>query len=187
MSRCDPEPRRFPRRLVSAAAAALAWRAVNELLSQSQAETEALGESWGRAAQRGLVVALTGDLGAGKTALVRGLARGLGCAGRVHSPTFTLVNVYAGGRLPLYHLDLYRLDTPRQVCAAGLDEYLQPDGVAVIEWAERLLGEEEQVAGGARASGLGPPPEPSAAACRFVTIEILGERRRRIRYADSRP
>ena len=69
--------------------------------SHNARDTESLGESWGRAARHGLVVALSGDLGAGKTALVRGLARGLGCTSRVHSPTFTLVNVYEGGRLPL--------------------------------------------------------------------------------------
>ncbi|HEY9175206.1 MAG TPA: tRNA (adenosine(37)-N6)-threonylcarbamoyltransferase complex ATPase subunit type 1 TsaE, partial [Verrucomicrobiae bacterium] len=76
------------------------------LVSHSPAETEALGESWGRSAERGLVIALSGDLGAGKTQLVKGLARGLDFAGRVHSPTFTLVNEYAGGRLTLFHLDL---------------------------------------------------------------------------------
>ena len=107
-------------------------------ISNSPAETEALGERWGRAAQAGLVLALSGDLGAGKTQLVKGLARGLGVTARVHSPTFTLVNEYAGGRLRLFHLDLYRLETPAQLRSAGVEEYLQPDGVAVIEWAERL-------------------------------------------------
>ena len=69
---------------------------------------------------------------------MKGLARGLGVTARVHSPTFTLVNEYAGGRLRLFHLDLYRLETRGQILAAGLEEYLQPDGVAVIEWAERI-------------------------------------------------
>src|SRR5579871_3125812 len=105
--------------------------------SHSAAETESLGEQWGREANRGLVIALSGDLGAGKTQLVKGIARGLGITTRVHSPTFTLVNIYAGGRLTLYHLDLYRLETPEQILSAGLEEYLSPDGVAVIEWAER--------------------------------------------------
>jgi len=108
------------------------------LISHSPAETEALGEQWGRDAQYGLVIALSGDLGAGKTQLVRGLARGLGVTTRVHSPTFTLVNEYNGGRLKLFHLDLYRLETPEQIHSAGIEEFLQPDGVAVIEWAERL-------------------------------------------------
>src|SRR5258708_37828073 len=107
-------------------------------ISHSPAETEALGEKLGRAAERGLVLALSGDLGAGKTQLVKGIARGLGVTARVHSPTFTLVNEYGGGRLKLFHLDLYRLETPAQILSAGIEEFLSPDGVAVIEWAERL-------------------------------------------------
>src|SRR5882757_4955327 len=107
-------------------------------ISHSPADTESLGERFGRAAQRGLVIALSGDLGAGKTQFVRGLARGLGFAERVHSPTFTLVNEYGGGRLKLFHLDLYRLETPAQILSAGIEEFLSPDGVAVIEWAERM-------------------------------------------------
>ncbi len=85
-----------------------------------------------------MVFALSGELGAGKTQLVKGIARGLGITARVHSPTFTLVNEYAGGRLRLFHLDLYRLETPEQILSAGLEEFLQPDGVAVMEWAERI-------------------------------------------------
>jgi tRNA threonylcarbamoyladenosine biosynthesis protein TsaE len=107
-------------------------------ISHSPAETESIGEAWGREAESGLVIGLCGELGAGKTQLVKGLARGLGITARVHSPTFTLVNLYAGGRLRLFHLDLYRLDGPEQVFAAGLGEYLQPEGVTVIEWAEKL-------------------------------------------------
>src|SRR5450755_1141845 len=105
-----------------------------EFISHSPAETVSLGESWGRAANSGLVIALSGDLGAGKTQLVKGIARGLGISSRVHSPTFTLVNVYSGGRLTLFHLDLYRLETPAQLLSAGVEEYLQPDGVTVVEW-----------------------------------------------------
>src|SRR5512142_1738555 len=111
-------------------------------ISHSPAETEHLGESWGRTATKGLVIALSGDLGAGKTQLVKGLARGLGVSARVHSPTFTLLNIYEGGRLPLFHLDLYRLETPAQILSASLEEYLRPDGVTVIEWAERWEGTE---------------------------------------------
>ena len=107
-------------------------------ISHSPVETEALGEKFGRAARRGLVFALSGDLGAGKTQLVRGVARGLGCTSKVHSPTFTLVNEYGGGRLNLFHLDLYRLETAGQILSAGIEEFLSPDGVSVIEWAERL-------------------------------------------------
>jgi tRNA threonylcarbamoyladenosine biosynthesis protein TsaE len=107
-------------------------------ISHSPAETESLGERWGRAAQTGLVVGLSGDLGAGKTQFVKGFARGLGIPARVHSPTFTLVNEYGGGRLRLFHLDLYRLETGGQMASAGLEEFLQPDGVTVIEWAEKM-------------------------------------------------
>ena len=105
-------------------------------ISHSPAETESLGEAWGRAARRGWVIALSGELGAGKTQLVKGVARGLGIAARVHSPTFTLVNEYDGGRLRLWHLDLYRLETREQILSAGLEDFLSPDGVTVIEWAE---------------------------------------------------
>jgi tRNA threonylcarbamoyladenosine biosynthesis protein TsaE len=107
-------------------------------ISHSPSETESLGENFGRTAQSGFVFALSGELGAGKTQFVKGFARGLGISARVHSPTFTLVNEYGVGRLKLFHLDLYRLETREQILSAGIEEFLQPDGVAVIEWAERL-------------------------------------------------
>src|SRR5687768_17308034 len=107
-------------------------------ISHSPEETAALGEKWGREARAGWVVGLTGDLGAGKTQLVKGLARGLGIESCVRSPTFALVNEYQGGRLPLAHLDLYRLETPTQIIGAGLEDYFNhPAGIAVIEWCER--------------------------------------------------
>src|SRR5438046_806676 len=109
-------------------------------ISHSALETEALGEEWGRSAESGWVIGVSGDLGAGKTQLVKGLARGLGITVRPHSPTFALVNIYTGGRLILFHLDLYRLESRAQFVAAGLQEYLDPSGVAVIEWAERWFG-----------------------------------------------
>jgi tRNA threonylcarbamoyladenosine biosynthesis protein TsaE len=140
-------------------------------ISHSLAETESLGERWGHEAQRGLVLGLHGDLGAGKTALVRGLARGLGFAGRVHSPTFTLVNEYLGGRLPLFHLDLYRLESAAALESAGLEEFLAPDGVTVIEWAERLQ--------------LLPWLLPTLA-LRHVQFEVLSENERRITHDDPR-
>jgi tRNA threonylcarbamoyladenosine biosynthesis protein TsaE len=136
-------------------------------ISHSPAETESLGETWGRIARHGWVIGLTGDLGAGKTQLVKGLARGLGITARVHSPTFTLVNEYAGGRLRLFHLDLYRLESSKQILGAGLEEFLQPDGVAVIEWAERM-----------------PNAEWRMVNLRKVKIEIVGESERRIIYDD---
>jgi tRNA threonylcarbamoyladenosine biosynthesis protein TsaE len=134
-------------------------------ISHSPAETESLGERWGRAAQRGLIIGLSGELGAGKTQLVKGIARGLGLTARVHSPTFTLVNEYGGGRLRLFHLDLYRLETRGQIMSAGLEEFLQPDGVTVIEWAERIAD-----------CGL------RIADWKNVKIEVIGEMERRIVY-----
>jgi tRNA threonylcarbamoyladenosine biosynthesis protein TsaE len=148
------------------------------LISHSPAETEALGERLGRVAQRGLVLALDGELGAGKTQFVRGLARGLGIASRVHSPTFTLVNEYGGGRLKLFHLDLYRLETPEQILSAGIEEFLPPDGVAVIEWAERLF------AGKHPLLNRQPPTAPLPPAVGQVKIEITRETERRIIYDD---
>ena len=163
-------------------------------ISHSPAETAALGEQWGRAAQSGLVIGLTGDLGAGKTQFVKGLARGLGTAGRVQSPTFVLVNIYTGGRLTLFHVDLYRLDTREQIAAAGLEDYLRPAGVTVIEWAERWFGNLPQ--GRARiplrAAGVGGAALVSgrrAGDCApylvWVQIDVLSETERHITYDDS--
>lgn len=110
------------------------------MVSHSVEQTEALGERLGRVAEAGWAFALSGDLGAGKTAFVRGLARGLGCRDSVHSPTYSLVNEYRGGRLPFFHLDLYRLDGPEAVIGAGLDPFLNPrDFVVAVEWPERWL------------------------------------------------
>ena len=107
-------------------------------ISRSPEETFRLGSEFAAKAQPGLVLGLIGDLGAGKTQFVKGFAAGLGITERVHSPTFTLVNEYRSGRIPCYHLDLYRLETPGQILAAGLEQYLQPqDGVTLIEWFDR--------------------------------------------------
>jgi tRNA threonylcarbamoyladenosine biosynthesis protein TsaE len=138
-------------------------------ISHSPAETESLGEKFGRAVQSGVIFALSGELGAGKTQLVKGIARGLGITARVHSPTFTLVNEYSGGRLKLFHLDLYRLETPAQILSVGLEEFLQPDGVAVIEWAERLEDGRWKMEDGK---------------IKKVQIEIVSEMERKIVYDD---
>ena len=149
------------------------------LITHNPAETEALGECWGREARAGWVIGLSGDLGAGKTQLVKGLARGLGVTARVHSPTFTLVKEYGGGRLRLFHLDLYRLESREQIVAAGLEEYLQGEGVTVIEWAERWFENER------RTSNVQRSTSSLQANARRVEIEILGETERRITYEDA--
>jgi tRNA threonylcarbamoyladenosine biosynthesis protein TsaE len=100
-------------------------------------ETEAFAEDFARWVGPGDVLCLSGDLGAGKTVFTRGLARGLGCAGRVVSPTFTLMNVYEGGRLTVYHFDLYRLDGESDMEGIGIEECFDAGGVCVLEWPER--------------------------------------------------
>ena len=111
------------------------------LTSKSPEETFCIAADFAKSVQPGLVLGLIGDLGAGKTQFVKGFAAGLGITERVHSPTFTLVNEYRTGRLPCYHLDLYRLDTPEQIHSAGLEPYFQPlDAVTLIEWFDRARG-----------------------------------------------
>lgn len=107
-----------------------------EYRSNSPLETEALGERLAAHLHPGDVIAYTGDLGAGKTAFTRGLARGLGVTDRVTSPTFTIVNEYEGGRLPLFHFDLYRMDSPEELFDIGWEEYLARGGVCAVEWSE---------------------------------------------------
>lgn len=106
--------------------------------THSRAETQALGAALGARLQAGDVVVLRGALGAGKTTLAQGLAAGLGVREPVISPTFTLLREYTSGRLPLYHVDAYRLAGPNEAYTFGLDEYLYGDGVTVIEWGERV-------------------------------------------------
>ena len=111
-----------------------------EYRSNSPGETEALGAALAKLLWPGAVVAFTGDLGAGKTAFVRGMAQGLGVAGRVTSPTFTIVNEYEGGRLPLFHFDLYRLASSDELFEIGWEDYLRRGGVCAVEWSENAAG-----------------------------------------------
>jgi len=110
-------------------------------VTASPEDTRALGEVMGRHACAGDLIALIGELGSGKTVFVAGLAAGLGVgpAAHVSSPTFTIMHRYLG-RLPLYHIDLYRIETPEALVTLGLEEYLEGDGVAAVEWAEHGLG-----------------------------------------------
>ena len=109
-----------------------------ELLSHSPEETEDIGARLAQRLGPGAVVAFTGDLGAGKTAFTRGLARGLGIPDRVTSPTFTIVNEYEGGRLPLFHFDMYRLGSADELFDIGWEDYLRRGGVCAVEWSENI-------------------------------------------------
>ena len=115
-----------------------------EYVTNSPEETEALGRRLGEKLSPGAVVAFTGDLGAGKTAFTRGLARGLGISERVTSPTFTIVNEYEGGRLPLFHFDLYRLGSADELFDIGWEDYLARGGVCAVEWSENAAGALEE-------------------------------------------
>lgn len=144
--------------------------------THSPEETAAIGEAWAREAVPGWTIALCGDLGAGKTQFVKGFARGLGIPDRIASPTFALVNEHTSGRLPLFHLDLYRLDTREQILGAALDEYFfTPRGVTVVEWAERWWGK-------------GSDPKPNAPSpggrLRWVRIAAPDATTRQIEYED---
>ncbi len=107
-------------------------------VSQSVAQTQQCGERLGELARAGDLFCLEGELGSGKTCFVQGLGRGLGIIEAIHSPTFILANEHRGGRLPLFHLDLYRVRSAGEAIGFGLDDYLSGDGVLAIEWAEKI-------------------------------------------------
>ena len=128
--------------------------------SESPEQTEKLGAALGKLLTPGTVIAYEGDLGAGKTAFTRGLAKGLGSADPVTSPTYTIVNEYLGGRLPLFHFDMYRLRSAEDLWDIGWDDYLERGGVCAVEWSENVR------------EALESPV--------FVRIEKTGEESRRI-------
>ena len=128
--------------------------------TNSPAETEAIGTALGKILTPGTVLAYRGDLGAGKTAFTRGLARGLGCTDIVTSPTYTIVNEYLGGRLPLFHFDMYRLRSSDDLFDIGWDDYLDRNGVCAVEWSENVDDAMEDAI--------------------YITIEKLGDDARRI-------
>ena len=109
-----------------------------QLITNSPAETEAVGAALAAVLTPGTVIAYEGDLGAGKTAFTRGLARGLGAAERVTSPTYTIVNEYLSGRLPLFHFDMYRLESAEDLWDIGWEDYLDRGGVCAVEWSENV-------------------------------------------------
>ena len=132
-----------------------------QFITNSPEETEKIGAALGKRIKPGTVIAYRGDLGAGKTAFTRGLARGLGSAELVTSPTYTIVNEYLGGRIPLFHFDMYRLHSSDDLWDIGWEDYLERGGVCAVEWSENV------------ADALEDPI--------FITIEKLGEETRQIR------
>ena len=109
-----------------------------EFITNSPAETEAIGASLGQKLKPGTILAYRGDLGAGKTAFTRGLAKGLGCDEIVTSPTYTIVNEYLSGRLPLFHFDMYRLGSSDDLWDIGWEDYLERGGICAVEWSENV-------------------------------------------------
>ena len=131
-----------------------------EFLTNSPEETEKVGAALGKILPPGTILAYRGDLGAGKTAFTRGLARGLGCDEIVTSPTYTIVNEYLGGRIPLFHFDMYRLRSSDDLFDIGWEDYLDRGGVCAVEWSENVDDAMEDAI--------------------YITIEKLGEDARRI-------
>ena len=131
-----------------------------QFITNSPAETEKIGAALSMVLSPGTVIAYRGDLGAGKTAFTRGLARGLGVNDPVTSPTYTIVNEYLGGRMPLFHFDMYRLHSAEDLWDIGWEDYLERGGICAVEWSENVADAME---------------DPVT-----VTIEKLGEESRRI-------
>ena len=129
-------------------------------ITHSPEETEQIGVMLGEKLNSGDIIAYRGDLGAGKTAFTRGLARGLGCTEQVTSPTYTIVNEYLSGRIPLFHFDMYRLRSSDDLWGIGWDDYLDRGGVCAVEWSENVTDAMENAL--------------------WVTIEKLGDDQRRI-------
>ena len=109
-----------------------------EFITNSPQQTETLGAALGKILPAGSIIAYEGDLGAGKTAFTRGLARGLGCTDIVTSPTYTIVNEYLSGRLPLFHFDMYRLHSSDDLWDIGWEDYLERNGICAVEWSENV-------------------------------------------------
>ena len=133
--------------------------------TNSPMETERIGEALGKILPAGTVLAYEGDLGAGKTAFTRGLARGLGYLDPVTSPTYTIVNEYLGGRLPLFHFDMYRLRSADDLWDIGWEDYLDRGGICAVEWSENVADATENAI--------------------FVRIEKTGDESRRITIEGS--
>jgi tRNA threonylcarbamoyladenosine biosynthesis protein TsaE len=136
---------------------------VATFISNSPAETEAIGRRLAKDIEVQSILALKGELGSGKTLFVKGLVAGLGGCADVTSPTFTILHEYRGGRLPVYHFDLFRLENRQSIVRLGLDDYFFGDGVSVIEWADRF-------------------PELIPQQARWILFEIKSENQRAITF-----
>ncbi|WP_058270886.1 tRNA (adenosine(37)-N6)-threonylcarbamoyltransferase complex ATPase subunit type 1 TsaE [Olsenella massiliensis] len=150
-----------------------------EFVTTSQDETIALGRSLGGLLRPGDVLVLTGDLGAGKTQLTKGIAAGMGVAGDVTSPTFTIEMVYRGSELPLYHFDLYRLSDPDELVDVGLYDVLGGDGPCVIEWGEQFveqIGDERVDVFVSRLDGQVAPGVEPPRSLRLVSHDARGDK-----------
>ena len=141
---------------------------MDTIISNSAEETEKIAVSYAKQLKPGVVIGLTGDLGAGKTCWVRGLVKGLGGKDRVHSPTFALLNLYEECSIPVAHLDLYHLESIEEILDAGLESYLlSPNGITIVEWIERW-------------------PDfvpPASVLYKKIFIEVLSESQRRISFS----
>jgi len=136
---------------------------VATFISNTPAETEAIGRQLAEQIGVGSILALRGDLGSGKTVFVKGLVAELGSRAAVTSPTFTILHEYRGGRIPVYHFDFFRLEERQSIMRLGLDDYFFGDGVSVIEWAERF-------------------PELIPQQARWILFEIKSENQRAITF-----
>ena len=137
-----------------------------EYITNSPEETETLGATLAKLLEPGTVIAYEGDLGAGKTAFTRGLARGLGYGDPVTSPTYTIVNEYTGGRLPLFHFDMYRLRSSEDLWDIGWEDYLDRGGICAVEWSENVADAME--------GAIRVRMEKLGESCRRITVEGVG-------------
>lgn len=135
-------------------------------LSNSPEETEQIAENFAKSLVGGTVVAFRGDLGLGKTCFTRGLAKGLGYNGEVTSPTFALINEYLGGRIPLYHFDMYRISSWEELYSSGYFEYIEENGIVACEWSENIEN---------------ALPQNTV----YVVIEAIGENSRKITFMNK--
>jgi tRNA threonylcarbamoyladenosine biosynthesis protein TsaE len=141
---------------------------VATFISNSAAETEEIGRQFAKKLRAGSVLALKGDLGAGKTHFTKGVVAGLGGAAAVTSPTFTILHEYPGGALPVYHFDFFRLEDSQSASRLALDDYFFGGGVAVVEWADRF-------------------PELIPKEARWISFKMKSESAREITVSDSSP